>query len=80
MAHDPDLKVSQAGCDGTAQNFRPIHVSTNMQSINSINLHIQEILRYRLIKTLTQKVFNINSVTLTSGGSRWYSITLNNNI
>ena len=32
---------TKMGHDGTAQNFRPI--STNMQSINLIHLHVQEI-------------------------------------
>ena len=40
MAHDLDLKVTQVGRDGTALTFRPIHVSTNIQSINLIHLHI----------------------------------------
>ena len=44
MTHDLDLKVSQVGRDGTALNFRPIHVPTNMQNnINLIHQHIQEI-------------------------------------
>ena len=51
MTHDLDFKVPQVGRDGTAYNFKPI--STNMQSINLIHLHVHEI---QTSKDFTQKL------------------------